>query len=248
MKVLGLIPSRIGSTRLPAKALLPINKIPLVIHTYKRAKLSKKLNDLIICCDSKEIMKVAKKFKSKCMLTSKNHKNGTERIAEAFNSLKKKYDLIIDIQGDEPLISPYHIDQVIDFHKKNMKADIVLPTLNIKLAESPSLIKVVTNIKKEVIYLSRAKIPYEFRNKLKNFKKHLSIISFKPEALLKFSKSRPTYLEKIEGIELLRAVELGMKIKTLELKGDSFSVDEYEDYLRAKEKMKSDVFLRKYEK
>ena len=67
-------------------------------------------------------------------------------------------------------------------------------------------------------------------------------------ALLKFSKSRPTYLEKIEGIELLRAVELGMKIKTLELKGDSFSVDEYEDYLRAKEKMKSDVFLRKYEK
>ena len=151
--------------------------------------------------------------------------------------------MIIDIQGDEPLISPYHIDQVIDFHK-NFNADIVLPTLNIKLAESPSLIKVVTNLKKEVIYLSRAKIPYEFRNKVKNLKKHLSIVSFKPEALLKFSKSKQTYLEKMEGIELLRAVELGMKIKTLDLKGDSFSVDEYEDYLRAKEKMKSDVFLK----
>ena len=153
LKVLGLIPSRIGSTRLPAKALLPINKIPLVIHTYKRAKLSKKLDDIIICCDSKEIMKVARKFKSKCMMTSKNHKNGTERIAEAFNSLKNQYDLIIDIQGDEPLISPYHIDQVIDFHKKNFNADIVLPTLNIKLAESPSLIKVVTNLKKKYLFI-----------------------------------------------------------------------------------------------
>ncbi len=248
MKVLGLIPSRIGSTRLPAKALLPINKIPLVIHTYKRAKLCKKLDDLIICCDSKEIMSVAKKFKSKCILTSKNHKNGTERIAEAFNSLKKKYDLIVDIQGDEPLISPYHIDQVIEFHKKNLNADIVLPILNIKFADNPSLIKVVTNLKKEVVYLSRSKIPYEFRNKVKNFKKHLSVISFKPEALLKFSRSKQTYLEKIEGIELLRAIELGMKIKTIDLKGDSFSVDEYEDYLRAKEKMKNDVFFKKYQK
>ena len=72
---------------------------------------------------------------------------------------------------------------------------------------------------------------------------HLSIVSFKPEALLKFSKSKQTYLEKMEGIELLRAVELGMKIKTLDLKGDSFSVDEYEDYLRAKEKMKMVMYL-----
>ena len=248
MKVLGLIPSRIGSKRLPAKALLPIGKIPLVIHTYKRAKLSKKLDDLIICCDSKEIMDAAKKFKSKCKITSKFHKNGTERIAEVNNSSKKKYDLIIDIQGDEPLISPYHIDQVIDFHRRNYYADIVLPTLNIRLPESPSLIKVVTNIKKEVTYLSRAKIPYEFKNKQKNFKKHLSIVSFKPEALIKFSKSKQTPLEKIEGIELLRALEIGLKIKTLDLKGDSFSVDEYEDYLRAKEKMKSDVFFKKYQK
>ena len=117
-KSIGLIPTRIGSTRLPSKPLLEINGIPLVIHTYKRAKLSKKLDDVIICCDDKKILKVAKKFKAKCMLTSKHHNNGTERITEVAHKLKEKYDFIVDIQGDEPLISPDHIDRVLKFHEK----------------------------------------------------------------------------------------------------------------------------------
>ena len=248
MKVLGLIPTRLGSTRLPAKALLELNGMPLIIHTYKRSKLSKKLNDLIICCDSNKILNVAKKYKAKCKLTSVHHKNGTERIVEAYLSLKKKYHFIVDIQGDEPLISPYHIDQVIDFHKKNQDADIILPTLTVTFPESPNLIKVVTNSKKEVMYLSRSKIPYEFKKKSPSFKKHLSIISFKPDALIKFSKSKQTPLEKIEDIELMRALEIGLKIKSLELKGDSFSVDDQEDYLKAKDKMNKDKLFNIYKK
>ncbi len=248
MKVLGLIPTRLGSTRLPAKALLELNGMPLIIHTYRRSKLAKGLSDLIICCDNNKILKVAKKYKSKCKLTSVHHKNGTERIAEAYLSLKKNFDLIIDIQGDEPLISPYHIDQVIEFHKKNPDADIVLPTLSIKFPDSPNLIKVVTNNKKEVMYLSRSKIPFEFKRKVSTFKKHLSIISFKPDALIKFSKSKQTPIEKIEDIELIRALEIGLKIKSLELKGDSFSVDDYEDYLKAKDKMNKDKLFRTYKK
>ena len=244
--ILGLIPSRLNSTRLKHKPLLKIDGLPIIVHTFKRALLARKLDKVIVCCDDKKILDVVNKYGGQAILTSKNHRNGTERIYEVAKKIRPK--LIIDIQGDEPLISPYHIDQVIDFHRKNYYVDIVLPTLNIKLPESPSLIKVVTNSKKEAMYLSRAKIPYEFKNKQKNFKKHLSIISFKPEALIKFSKSKETTLEKIEGIELLRALEIGLKIKTIELKGDSFSVDEYEDYLRAKEKMKSDVFFKKYQK
>ena len=119
MKVLGLIPTRLGSTRLPSKPLLEINNIPLIIHTYKRAKMAKLLDEVIICCDDKKIIKVADKFNSKSMLTSKKSKNGTERIYEAYKKLNKKYDLIIDIQGDEPLIDPNHIDQVIKFHQKS---------------------------------------------------------------------------------------------------------------------------------
>ena len=95
MKVLGLIPSRMGSTRLPAKALLPISGIPLVIHTYKRASLSKLINKIIICTDSKKIEIVAKKFKAKSILTSQHHKNGTERITEAYIKEGKQYDLVL---------------------------------------------------------------------------------------------------------------------------------------------------------
>jgi 3-deoxy-manno-octulosonate cytidylyltransferase (CMP-KDO synthetase) len=98
-KILGLIPTRLNSTRLPQKSLMLINKIPLVVHTYKRALLSKKLDDVYICCDDKKIANVLKKFGVKYIMTSKHHKNGTERIFEGYNKLKKKYDFIIDIQG-----------------------------------------------------------------------------------------------------------------------------------------------------
>ena len=145
MKVLGLIPSRIGSTRLPSKALLPISGLPLVIHTYKRASLSKLIDKILICTDSKKIASVAKKFNYKSILTSSHHNNGTERITEAYIKEGKKYDFILDIQGDEPLISPYHIDEVIKFHEANKDADIVLPTLKIELPDNPNVIKVVTN-------------------------------------------------------------------------------------------------------
>ncbi len=244
--ILGLIPSRLRSRRLPFKALLPINNIPLVIHTYKRAKMSKLLNDVKICCDDKKILDIAKKFKADALLTSTHHSNGTERIFEAYLKIKKKYDFIIDIYGDEPLISPIHIDQVINFHIKNPEADIVLPYFNIKNTNNTNIVKLVVNSKKELMYLSRANLPFEFRAKSKFIKKHLSILSFKPKALEKFSKHSRTTLEKIEDIELLRALEIGLKIKTLELKGDSFSIDVSKDYQKAKRKMLSDEFFKFY--
>ena len=235
-----------GSRRLPAKALLPISGLPLVVHTYRRANLSKLLNKILICTDSKKIVSTAKKYKSKAVLTSPYHLNGTERIAEAYIKQTKKYDLVIDIQGDEPLISPYHIDEVIKFHWKNKDVDIVLPTLKVKFPDNPNIIKVVTNKKNEVLYLSRSKVPYEAKSKSKFFLKHLSIISFKPDALLKYAKSNPTNLEKVEDVELLRALEMGLKIKTISLTGDSFSVDVAEDYRRAKSQMNKDKFLKLY--
>ncbi len=248
MKVLGLIPTRIGSTRLPSKPLLEINNIPLIIHTYRRALLSKSIDDLYICCDDIKIAKIAKKFGAKYIITSKNHQNGTERITEGFLSLKNNsiYDFVLDIQGDEPLINPLHIKKIIQFHKKNIKYDIILPTLKIKVAENTNLVKVVKNKKDEVMYLSRAKIPLEFKSSSNYFLKHLSIISFKPQSLIKFSENKKTYLEKIEDIELLRALEIGLKIKTIKLIGDSFSIDVQQDYLNAIKKFKTDKYLKLY--
>jgi len=246
MIAVGLIPTRLNSTRLPQKALLPINGIPLIIHTYKRAKLAKKLHEVYICCDDLKIKKVAEKYGAKAIMTSKNHTNGTERINEAYNKLKKKYDFVIDIQGDEPLISPYHIDKIVNFHEKNNNIDIILPTLVIKPTNNTNIVKVLLNNKNEVLYLSRANLPFSFKNDLKKSLKHLSIISFLPKSLQKYCSTKKTYLESFEDIELLRALEIGLKLKSLKLKGDSFSVDVYDDYKKANLKMSKDKFFKIY--
>jgi len=244
--VLVLIPTRLNSRRLPAKALLPINKLPLIIHVYRRAKLSKKVDDVIICCDEKKILTAAKKFGAKALLTSKHHTNGTERICEAYKKIGKNYKLVIDVQGDEPLVSPAHIDKVISFHLKNLDADIVLPNLKLKTGNNTNIVKVVTNKNNEVLYLSRANIPYEFKEQNKYIKKHLSVISFKPDALIKFAKAEKSSLEKIEDVELLRALDIGLKVKTINLTGDSFSIDVFEDYTKAQYKIKRDKYFKLY--
>ena len=187
--ILGLIPTRLNSTRLPQKALLSINNIPLVVHTYRRAKLAKKLDDLYICCDDKKIFNTVKKFGVRVLMTSKHHQNGTERICEAYIKLGKKYDLVVDIQGDEPLVSPYHINDVVNHHLKNFDSDIILPVLKAKAKNNTNIIKVVTDKKNKVLYLSRANIPFVFKRSNNYMDKHLSIISFKPNALINFFKA-----------------------------------------------------------
>ena len=238
--ILGLIPSRLNSKRLKKKPLLEINNLPIIVHTYKRAKLSKKLDKLIVCSDSREIQKRVVEHGGECVLTSKKHKNGTERIQEIAKKFKAK--LVIDIQGDEPLLDPNHIDKVINFHLKNYNFDIVLPTLKF----SKNIVKVVTNNKNKVLYLSRAVIPYKFKERPKYFNKHLSIISFKPDALRKFSNFKESRLEKIEGIELLRALENDLTIGTFSMQSNTFSVDIKEDYLKAIEAFKKDKYRNAY--
>ena len=218
----------------------------MVVHVYRRTKMSNLLDDVIVCCENKKVYEVLKKYNCKSIFTSKKHKNGTERIAEAYKKTKKKYDLVIDIQGDEPLVDPKQIDNVIKFHLKNFSSDIVVPSLKIPLSEDHNIVKIVKDRNLNVLYFSRLKIPYGFKKKNKYLNKHLSIISFRPKALLQFASAKQTYLEKIEGIELLRALEIGMKIKSPNLLGDSFAVEVKRDYIRAKNYIKSDKFYKFY--
>ena len=242
--IIGLIPSRLNSKRLKKKPLLEINNLPIIVHTFKRASLSKKIDKLIVCTDSKEIQKLVKKNGGDCLITSKKHKNGTERINEVAKKFRCK--LIIDIQGDEPLLDPSHIDKVIDFHLKNYKFDIVLPSLKFKNPEQKNIVKVVSNKKNKVLYLSRSVIPFNFKKKPKFYNKHLSIISFKPSALKKYCEFKESYLEKIEGIELLRAIENDLNIGTFSMKSNTFSVDIKEDYLKAIQAFKKDKYKNAY--
>ena len=242
--ILGLIPSRLNSRRLKKKPLLEINNLPIIVHTFKRANLSKKLDKLIVCTDSKLIQDRVKKHGGNALLTSKKHRNGTERINEIAKKIKA--NLIIDIQGDEPLLDPSHIDKVIEFHKKNLHFDIVLPTLKFKNPEQKNIVKVVSDKFNRVLYLSRSVVPYSFKDKPKYYHKHLSIISFKPNALKKYCMCKESYLEKIEGIELLRALENNLSIGTFSIKSNTFSVDIKEDYLKAIEAFKKDKYKNAY--
>ena len=121
-----------------------------------------------------------------------------------------------------------------------------MPNLKIKATNNTNIVKIVSNKKNEVMYISRANIPYEFRSKVTHFKKLLSVVSFKPESLLKFGKSKRSDIEKSEDLELIRALDLGMKIKTLNLIGDSFSVDVFEDFTKAQSQIKKDRYLKFY--
>ena len=127
-------------------------------------------------------------------------------------------------------------------------AEIILPSLKLKKISSYNVVKVVSDYNQNVLYLSRSKVPHSFGKKADYYLKHLSIISFKPQALKKFSLYPQTRLEKIEGVELLRAIEMGLKVKTTIIKGNSFSVDINEDFIKAKRFMEKDKLFKLYSK
>ncbi len=242
--VIGLIPARLESSRLPNKPLLPILEMPMVIHVAMRARMSKKLDEVIVCTDSIEIARVCFDHQIKCCLTGAFHANGTERIAEAAKILRlTEGDVIVDIQGDEPLIRPESIDLLVDKFQKN-NYEIMLPYLRFGDVGNKNIVK-ISESKGKILYMSRSDIPYPFTTST-FLKKHLSIIAFTYKALEKYSKLPKGDLEKIESIELLRGLEAGMSIGTFEVEHETFSVDIKDDYERAIRAMRNDDLYRKY--
>ena len=243
--ILGLIPARLKSNRLPEKPLEQLDGIPLIIHVYKRAKLSLSCDEIIVCTDSEKILKEVNHYGGKAIMTSEKHNNGTERISEVAKNFKAR--LVLDIQGDEPLLNPNDIDLVVNYHLDNDHFDIIVPSHpTIEKIDNPNIVKIVSNEKGEVVYFSRSLIPNNFKKKQIIFNRHLSIVSFKPKILQDFFKLDISSLEKIEDIELLRALENKMKIGTFSIKGDSFSVDTQDDLTRAKEIIKNDPIRKLY--
>ena len=244
-KCVGLIPSRLSSTRLPGKALAEIAGMPLVIHTAKRALLSKSLTDVFVCTDSNKIADVCTSYGIKVIKTSSECVNGTERIAEAANELNE--DFFIDIQGDEPLINPTHIDAVVNcLIDLPSQYDIVLPVLKVPYTASDSIVRVQTSNSNRVMTLSRANIPHVYNKNPQHIYKHLSIIGFSRESLVTYSGLKQSHNEIVENVELLRALENDMNILALPLNGDSFSVDLQDDLDRARLAMTNDPYFGSY--
>ena len=243
---IALIPSRLNSKRLKHKPLLEIDGLPIIVHTFKRASLSKKLDKIIVCADDTRIVDTVKKYGGDAILTSKKHKNGTERIAEVAKKFKKA-KLIVDVQGDEPLVDPKDIDRVVDFHNKNKQFDIIVPCMRAREnISSRNLVKVIFSDKGRVLYFSRAQVPYNFKEKKIKYYRDLSIVSFLPSALNKYSKLEMGFNEKTEGIELIRAIENDIKIGTFIATGSGFAVDVNQDLMKAIDVMPNDKIRKKY--
>jgi 3-deoxy-manno-octulosonate cytidylyltransferase (CMP-KDO synthetase) len=239
--ILGLIPARLKSTRLPNKPLLLLDGIPIIIHVLKRAHFCKKLDRIIVCTDSNKIISIVKSYGFEAIKTKLTHKNGTDRIAEvAKKFINNNLELIIDIQCDEIFLKPDSIDKLIKFHKKNNNFDIVVPHTEIKNYKNRNIVKILPNNNKKIIYMSRFDIPFNFYKIKRKILRHMDIISFNPEKLISFSKLKNSKLEKFENIELLRGIENNFEIGTflIENEKNTFSINTKNEYKKSKKLMR----------
>ena len=236
MKFLGVIPSRYASTRLEGKPLKDICGHTMVEWVYKRA-LKSKLNGVVVATDDERIVDQVKSFGGNVILTRKDHINGTSRIAEVCETYTD-YDVIVNIQGDEPLIEPDMINSIIDsFIEDNT---IPMSTLKYKLTdmaeiENPNAVKVVTDKNDFAIYFSRSVIPYPRNLNMNNYYKHVGIYGYKRDFVMEYAKMASTPLELSESLEQLRVLENGYKIKVLETPYKIIGVDTQEELERVRE-------------
>ena len=248
--ILGIIPARLKSKRLPNKPLQVIDGLPLLAHVLKRSLMSKKLDKLVVCTDSLKVINLVKKYGQDAYLTSKNIKNGTDRISTFLKKNKRKFKnvkLVVDIQCDEIFLNPTYLDKTISFHLKNLnKYDVVIPHTLTNEKNNKNYVKIISNQDNDILYLTRSDSPHAFRCKSKPFKRHQDFITFKPNFVTKFINLKNKNLEKYEGIELLRVLENGYRIGTFQLKNDSFSINTKKDLLKSLLLMQKDRFRKLY--
>jgi 3-deoxy-manno-octulosonate cytidylyltransferase (CMP-KDO synthetase) len=230
VKIICVIPARYSSTRLPGKPLADIAGKPMIQHVYERAVLSKRSERVIIATDHPLVYEVVERFGGEVILTSPDHPTGTDRLAEVAERLSD-VDLIINVQGDEPMIPPEVIDQLAGAFDNN--PELHMATLMTEMDKSeyytPSAVKVITDLQDYALYFSRSLIPFPRADLGLPVYKHIGIYAYRRDFLLKYAKLEPTPLEKTESLEQLRALEHGYRIKVLKTDFKSIGVDTMED-------------------
>lgn len=235
MDVIGIIPARYGATRFEGKVLADLMGKPVIQHVYEMARNSKMLDDLIVATDDERISKAVKDFGGNVTLTSVDQPTGTDRLAEVVNPLDVK--IVINIQGDEPLVHYTMIDELartmLDDGSINM-ATVIRRIEDKNEIMDPNVVKVVIDREGYALYFSRSPIPFERGAKNKNFYKHLGLYAYTKDFLFTFTNLPVSELERVESLEQLRALEHGYKIKTIETKFETVGIDTPEDLERAK--------------
>lgn len=241
MKAIGVIPARWGATRFEGKILANLLGKPVIQHVWENAKKARTLDDLIVACDDERIMKAVEDFGGKAVYTSPNQPSGTDRLAEVVNPMD--VDIAVNIQGDEPLMKPIMIDNLVIALKGEKAAQMA--TMIKKIEDESELtnsnvVKVVVDKNGYALYFSRYSIPYNRtgesdEKKRPTYYKHIGLYAFTKDFLFTFRNLPKSSLENAEKLEQLRVLEYGYKIKTVETKFDTVGIDRPEDLKRAEE-------------
>ncbi|MFH1824980.1 MAG: 3-deoxy-manno-octulosonate cytidylyltransferase [Candidatus Firestonebacteria bacterium] len=231
MKVIGVIPARFASERFPGKVLVNISGKPMIWWVWNSARKSKILEEIFVATDDIKIYDLVRSFGGKAIITNKSHESGTDRIAEAVKKIKA--DIVVNIQGDEPLIKPEMIDEAVSpfFEDKNIyMSTLICKIQDKKILFDDNMVKVAIDKNGYVLYFSRSIIPSLVRtNKFDFFYKHIGVYVYKKDFLLKFVGLKQSRLENIEKLEQLRVLENGYKIKAVITPYDTIPVDTLND-------------------
>ncbi|MEK6477372.1 3-deoxy-manno-octulosonate cytidylyltransferase [Catalinimonas sp. 4WD22] len=240
MKILGIIPARLASTRFPAKALADIKGKSMVQRTFEQASAAKKLEKVIVATDHDDIRKHVEDFGGEAVMTSEQHPSGTDRCREALDKQSTDYDYVINIQGDEPFIHPDTIDELAGLlDGETQLATLVNEVKEAPLLFNPTIMKVIFNKHMNAIYFSRECIPY-LRGYDKaewlehhTYYKHVCIYAYRADILREVTQLPISSLEKAESLEQLRWIENGYPIKIGITAHESISIDTPQDLERA---------------
>ena len=244
MKVIGIIPVRLESTRLPEKALTDICGLPMFVHTCKRAKLAKLLDEVFLATDNDLIAEIASQHGIKVIMTSTSHKNSTERIAEACENID--CNVIVNIQGDEPLLYPDHVDKIVAPMLTDRKVQVSIGITRFSKKDSTSDIKAVLDLNGDILYCSRNDIPCHYIEDIPEYWKLVFIVAHRKKWINKYLEWEPTPLEILEDNHFLRLIEHGVKIKAVEVNDAKISVDTQADLIEVRKLMETDSLKDKY--
>ncbi|MBU1862128.1 MAG: 3-deoxy-manno-octulosonate cytidylyltransferase [Candidatus Omnitrophica bacterium] len=230
MKALGVIPARLYSTRLPEKLIRKVCDKYILELVWENARAARKLSKVVIATDHERIKDIATSFGADVVMTHPSHQSGTDRVVEV--ARKYKFPIIVNIQGDEPLMKPASIDKLVSVFAKNRT--VQMATLCCKSSDKRqyhdvNVVKVVKNKDNNAIYFSRLPIPYFQKSREIEFFKHLGIYAYRRTFLLKIPRMKKSFLEETERLEQLRIVENGYAIKMVEVTQDSVGIDTLDD-------------------
>ena len=246
LAVVAVIPARFASTRFPGKPLAELDGLPMIEHVYRRASACPAVGHALVATDDERVAAAVRRFGGEARLTRRDHLSGTDRLAEVAATLA--CDVVVNVQGDEPLIDPSAIAQVVDALARD--PGLRMATLARRLddpaeARDPNVVKVVLDRLGFALYFSRAAIPYLHLRATGlpdagtpgPFYRHIGVYAYRRRTLIELARLEPTPLERLEALEQLRALEHGIRIKVVETEYDSIGVDTPADLERVRLRM-----------